>query len=75
MTILSTWFTILWLASLFALNRMMDIPSYRDKAYNKLKTYGEYGIIPSPNLITTFETQNHPINSSEIERLIAEHFM
>lgn len=54
---------------------MMNVPSYYEKTYNKLKVYGNYGIIPSINLITTFETQDHPINSEKIEQNIAEYFL
>ena len=53
---------------------MMDKASYREAVYNKLKYYGNYGIIPSINLITTYETQMHPIDSTEIDYLIKKHF-
>ncbi len=54
---------------------MMDNNSYADNAYNKLKIYGNKGIIPSINLITTFETKTSPINSEKINKLIHEHFL
>ena len=43
----------------------MENETYRENAYNKLKLYGQNGIIPSINLITTFETKSHPIDSGK----------
>ncbi|MDD3252471.1 MAG: hypothetical protein PHV18_07920 [Lachnospiraceae bacterium] len=54
---------------------MMDNASYRDLAYNKLKLYGNHDIIPSVNLITTYETRTHPANSEEIDHLIKRYFV
>lgn len=54
---------------------MMDNPSYRDNAFNKLKIFSDCGIIPSINLITTFETKLYPINSEKIQQLIQENFL
>ncbi|MDD3339427.1 MAG: ATPase [Lachnospiraceae bacterium] len=54
---------------------MMDRQEYCDKTFNKLKIYGSHGIIPSVNLITTYETQTHPIDSENIQRLVQEYFL
>lgn len=54
---------------------MMDNQSYRDNSYNKLKIYSNYGIIPSINLITTYETLSHPIDSEKIQQTISEYFL
>lgn len=54
---------------------MMDNPSYCEKAFNKLKIYGSNGIIPSLNLITSYETQDHPIDSENIQNIIDEYFL
>ena len=54
---------------------MMDIQSYTDNAYNKLKIYGSQGIIPSINLITTFETKENPINSEKVNQIIHDYFL
>lgn len=54
---------------------LMDKPQYREKTFYKLREYGNYGIIPSINLITTYETLDHPLDSSEINRLIKEMFL
>lgn len=53
---------------------MMDIPHYCEKTYRKLKIYGDHAILPSINLITTFETLDHPIDSGKIQHLIDEYF-
>lgn len=53
---------------------MMDIPTYSDNAFNKLKKFGHYGIIPGINLIATFETSHHPIDSEQILQLITTYF-
>lgn len=54
---------------------MMDNPAYSDKAFNKLSQYARQGIIPTINLITTYETQSSPINSSTIRNIVHEHFL
>ena len=53
---------------------MMDTPSYCDQSFNKLKQFCHHGIIPSINLITTYETKLHPINSEQIERIVSDYF-
>ncbi len=53
---------------------MMDQPTYSDNAYNKLKTYSLYNIIPTINLITTYETAAVPLDSRTVEAAIEEHF-
>lgn len=54
---------------------MMDVPQYREKAFYKLREYGNYGIIPSINLISTYETMQHPLDSSKIDYLIRDMFL
>lgn len=54
---------------------MMDNQAYRDGTYNKLKMYGDHDIIPTINLITTYETKNHPLNPYEVERMIQDYFL
>lgn len=53
----------------------MDDPKYRRKCYNKLQRYGDYGIIPTINLITTYENGNHPLTLTDIEKMIQEYFL
>ena len=53
---------------------MMDVPTYSDNAFNKLKQFSYYGIIPGINLITTYETKQHPIDSGKIMQLVTTYF-
>lgn len=54
---------------------MMDKPVYCDKAFQKLRIYASEGIIPSINLITTYETADHPINSEKIQQIVRDFFL
>lgn len=53
---------------------MMDIPSYCDQTYSKLKHFSHYGILPGIQLITTYETKQNPINSEQIEQIVSNYF-
>lgn len=53
---------------------MMDDSSYSHKACLKLKEYILHGIIPSIQLITTYETRDKPLNMEMIEHVIDYHF-
>lgn len=53
---------------------MMDDEDYRECACNKIKLYCENGIIPSINLITTYETKRHPLSVEKVECIIHEYF-
>lgn len=54
---------------------MMDNPSYCSKTFNKLNIYAEHGLIPTINLITTYETRTSPINSEKIRQIVHEYFL
>lgn len=54
---------------------LMDHPSYASNAILKLQTYTENGIVPGIHLITTFETQENPLDSEWVERLIEYYFL
>lgn len=54
---------------------MMDNPAYAKKAYQKLDLYASNGYVPTINLIATFETKNHPLTSSIVNKIIAEYFL
>lgn len=54
---------------------LMDDPSYSKNAYSKLQCYSTHGIIPSIQLITTFETKDHPLSSERIEKIISDYFL
>ena len=49
---------------------MMDNATYSRNAYNKLQLYCSNGLIPSINLITTFETESSPLTSDFIVKVI-----
>ena len=49
---------------------LMDKPDYASRAYSKLRVYNENGIIPTINLITTFETSSSPLNLQLVKSLI-----
>lgn len=53
---------------------MMDEPYYYQKTFPKLQLYASYGILPSINLITTYETKKHPLSSEVIEKMIEHYF-
>lgn len=53
---------------------IMDEENYRNQACNKIRLYCENGIIPSINLITTFETKNNPLSIEQVEWIIQEYF-
>lgn len=54
---------------------MMDNPTYCEKSFRKLNCYGLHGIIPTLNLICTYETSNHPIDSAQILQIIEQYFL
>lgn len=54
---------------------MIDLPTYLDNSNNKLKLYTTHGIYPTINLITTYETQTHPIDSEMIQETIEHYFL
>ncbi len=54
---------------------LMNSPSYAQNAYSKLQLYSSHNIVPSIQLITTFETQDHPLNSKVIENIIEQYFL
>lgn len=53
----------------------MDDPYYCKNAYSKLQLYASYGIIPSIQLITTFETKANPLDTEIIEKIIQHYFL
>lgn len=52
----------------------MDDPVYCKNTYSKLQLYSSHGIIPSIYLITTYETQEHPLSSDTVEKIINQYF-
>ena len=54
---------------------MMDQPSYAARTFSKLQLYTSFQIIPSIQLITTYETQEHPLNTETAEALVRQYFL
>lgn len=53
----------------------MDDPNYSKNVYSKLQIYNSYGIVPTIQLITTYETKEHPLSSEKIEQIVQEYFL
>lgn len=54
---------------------MMDNPNYSKNTFSKLQLYTSFQIIPSIQLITTYETKEHPLSSDQIEQIIQNYFL
>ena len=54
---------------------MIDNPSYCQNMISKLQLYTSHGIYPSIQLITTYETKNHPLNPEIVQKLIEFYFL
>ena len=54
---------------------LMDNPAYSQNAFSKLQLYSNYNIIPSIQLITTYETKEQPLNSDMVEKIITHYFL
>ena len=54
---------------------LMDDPSYANNAYSKLQLYNSHGIIPSIQLITTYETKEHPLSAEVVEKIVEHYFL
>lgn len=52
----------------------MDNPEYFPKACSKMQLYISHGIIPSINLITTYETSEFPLASEDVLKIIKHYF-
>ena len=53
----------------------MDVPKYYNRACSKMQLYISHGYIPSINLITTFETKNHPLVAEDVNQIIHTYFL
>lgn len=53
---------------------MMDNPVYAKNVFSKLQIYSSNNIIPSINLITTYETQTSPLNIYQVEKIVRYYF-
>ncbi len=54
---------------------LMDDPIYCKNVCNKLQLYTAHNIIPTHQLITTYETKTKPLTSDAIERIIRNYFI
>lgn len=54
---------------------MLDKASYRQDVWNKLDVYISHGIIPTKNLILTYETDSYPLNITQVEKIVNEYFL
>lgn len=54
---------------------IMDEPSYSQKTFSKLLLYNSHNIIPTINLITTYETKKHPLDINYVHSLIQQYFL
>lgn len=54
---------------------LMDEPSYFKNTSSKLQLYFSHGMIPSIQLITTYETKAHPLNYEEISWVASHYFL
>jgi len=54
---------------------MMDNPAYVKKTCEKIEKYALSDIIPSLNLITTYETKEHPLTSDLIQKIVEYYFL
>ncbi len=54
---------------------MMDDPEYCQNVCSKLHIYTSNHIIPTINLITTYETKEHPLNLKEVEDVVKKYFL
>ena len=53
----------------------MDDPKYNRNVGDRIQTYVNNGIIPSIDLITTYESISHPLSFEEVENIIKEYFI
>ena len=53
----------------------MDDPNYYKNKFHLLEQYTSHGIVPSINLILTFETKNHPLTTDVIQKIIEHYFL
>lgn len=54
---------------------MMDHVAYGKKACAKLQTYISNGIIPTINLLTTYETKESPLGIDVVEKMVEHYFL
>lgn len=53
---------------------LMNDSSYTQKAFSKLQLYVSNGILPSIDLITTYESKDHPLDTELVQKIISHYF-
>ena len=53
----------------------MDDPNYYKNKFRLLEQYTSHGIVPSINLILTFETKEHPLTADTIQKIVEHYFL
>lgn len=53
---------------------IMDDEKYMNSWEQKMRIYIQNGIVPGIQLICTYETKEHPINSMQVQKIIDNHF-
>lgn len=53
---------------------LMDDSNYCKNVLSKLQIYISNGIIPTIQLITTYETKDHPLNMEQVEKIVKQYF-
>jgi hypothetical protein len=54
---------------------LIDNPEYMMRSFRKVESFISAGIIPTHNLICTYETSAHPLDSDYIQRLVHLYFL
>ena len=54
---------------------LIDNASYSANAFSKLQLYATHKIYPSIQLITTYETKEHPLTTDTVEKIISDFFL
>lgn len=54
---------------------LMDNPTYSKNSFSKLQLYASQGIVPSIQLITTYETKENPLSAELVEKIIQHYFL
>lgn len=54
---------------------LIDDPKYMRRTYSKIQDYASHGIYETINLITTFETKDHPFTLEKANKIVEEYFL
>lgn len=54
---------------------LIDQPNYRKKMMYKLQLFTSHQIYPSIQLLTTYETEEHPLSTRIVENMIEQYFL